>query len=78
MTTYTITVTNQRLLKMPQAASYLNMSIKEFRTICPVAPIDLGTGRDGLRYDRADLDQWLESIKSSNQSARADQLIETL
>lgn len=60
----------RRLLTAVEAAAYCGApSIVKWRASCSVRPISLYAGRDGYRYDVADLDQWIERMKGSRPSA---------
>ncbi len=54
-----------RLLSKAQAAKYCRLSKAVFLRICPVRPIDLGSGDPRLlRYDIRDLDAWIDDLKN--------------
>jgi len=46
-----------RLMTKSEAAEYCRLSLPTFRRLCPVRPVDLGSGNPRLlRYDVRDLD----------------------
>lgn len=47
-----------------EASSYFGLPAKHFKVACPVRPVNLG-GK-GLRYDRRDLDQWIDAEKTGD------------
>jgi hypothetical protein len=49
-----------RLMTLPTAAAYCDMSAGQFERQCPVAPIDYGWR--GRRWRREDLDRWIDSM----------------
>lgn len=54
---------DSRLLTPPEAADYCRLSRPLFDRTCRVRPIGFDGGRV-LRYDRLDLDQWIEAMKT--------------
>ena len=59
-----ISVTEKRMMNEAEASSYCGLPAEHFKAICPVAPVNLG-GK-GLRYDKRDLDQWINSEKTGS------------
>ncbi|WEK50370.1 MAG: hypothetical protein P0Y66_22455 [Candidatus Kaistia colombiensis] len=56
----------RRLLTAMEAAAYCGApSIVKWRSSCSVRGVAVYDGRDGTRYDVADLDQWIERMKGS-------------
>jgi hypothetical protein len=54
----------QRLLTRAEAAAYCRLSPGVFERECPVIPLIFGSGDRRLyRWDRADLDAWIECYK---------------
>jgi len=47
------------------------MGVESFKANCPVAPVRVGPGERGLRYDLYDLDVWIDSLKQSSMSAES-------
>lgn len=61
-TNLNITVIERRLLKLRDAASNTGLTTKTFKSLCPVAPVEICAGF--LLWDKRDLDQWIDSIRS--------------
>lgn len=61
-TNLNISVTDKRILRQSEAASYAGLAVKHFKMICPVAPFELKPGE--LRWDKRDLDNWIDNAKS--------------
>ncbi|UTS79094.1 hypothetical protein OL67_000139 [Phaeobacter piscinae] len=61
-TNLNISVTDKRVLRQSEAASYSGLAVKHFKTVCPVPPFELKKGE--LRWDKRDLDKWIDSAKS--------------
>ena len=58
-----------RLLTKSDAAEYCRLSVETFNRLCPVRPIALQPGnRRLLRYDKNDLDTWIEGLKTNGRS----------
>jgi hypothetical protein len=51
-----------RLLKPAQAAAYVGVGIEAFHSNCPVRPKRIRPGRQGLRWDVRQLDEWIDSL----------------
>lgn len=58
-----------RLLSRDQAAAYCGFSRVAFERHCPVVPMGFGDERL-LRWDRHDLDAWIENRKNPAHSPR--------
>ena len=58
-----------RLVYKKEAAFYCGIGVESFTANCPVAPVRVGPGMRGLRYDLYDLDVWIDSLKQSSMSA---------
>lgn len=54
-------VIEKRMMNEAEASSYCGLPVKHFKMCCSVQPINLG-GK-ALRYDKRDLDQWIEGEK---------------
>jgi hypothetical protein len=54
-------VIEKRMMNETEAASYCGLPAKHFKTCCTVRPVNIG-GK-ALRYDKRDLDQWIETEK---------------
>jgi hypothetical protein len=50
------------MMNETEAAGYCGLPTKHFKAFCPVQPIELANKH--LRYDRRDLDQWIDNEKS--------------
>lgn len=64
-----------RMLSKKAAATYCRIPVNKFSAICPVAPIDLGTG---LSYDVRDLDKWIDSYKQNSHDFSDDAIVKLL
>ena len=54
-----------RLMTKSEAAKYCRLSAPTFHRLCPVRPVDLGSGNPRLlRYDVRDLDKWIDELKN--------------
>jgi hypothetical protein len=53
-----------RLLTPAEAASYVGLGIAAFRNNCPVRPKRIRPGRQGLRWDVRQLDEWIDTLPS--------------
>mgnify|MGYP000940831895 CR=1 FL=1 len=58
-----------RMLTRAQAAQYSGLGTR-FARCCPVRPRRIAPGQQGLRYDRAELDRWLDTLPKDGQDAR--------
>ena len=65
-----------RLLTTEQAASYLGMSVRKFQDVRPALPVPM-PGRM-RRYDRLDLDGWVETQKRVGEGAQLEQMADDL
>lgn len=68
MTTVTVTAITPRMMTLTEAAAYCGRPAVRFKQECPITPVSFGA-RD-LRFDRNDLDRWLDSLKVGAASAR--------
>ena len=59
-----ISVTEKRMMSEAEAASYCGLLAKHFKVCCNVQPLNLG-GKV-LRYDKRDLDRWIDSEKTGD------------
>jgi hypothetical protein len=54
-----------RLFTKGQAADYCRVSVETFTRVCPVRPVALQPGNPRLlRYDKNDLDAWIDRLKT--------------
>ena len=65
-----------RLLTTAQAASYLGMSVRKFQDVRPALPVPM-PGRM-RRYDRLDLDGWVERQKRAGEETQFEQMADDL
>jgi hypothetical protein len=68
-----ITVTEVRLLKLGEAASYAGVAAKHFKSLCPVRPVELQPGTK--LWDKRDLDGWIDSVKTDEQYFTQDTIL---
>jgi len=62
-----------RLMTKREAAKYCRLSASTFHRLCPIRPVDLGSGNPRLlRYDVRDLDRWIDALKSKAGSETTD------
>ncbi|TXN65133.1 hypothetical protein FV230_17380 [Methylobacterium sp. WL6] len=66
-----------RLLTKAQAASYCGLSRIVFQRECDVRPIRFGTDTV-QRYDRRDLDQWIDRRKSEPDARSFNEWLDAL
>ena len=57
-----MTVPFQRMLKLKEAAAYCGLPMSRFRALCLVQPVLFAERIE--RWDRHDLDSWLDSFRS--------------
>jgi hypothetical protein len=62
-----------RLVYKKEAAFYCGIGVESFAANCPVAPVRVGPGMRGLRYDLYDLDVWIDSLKQSSMNAESNE-----
>ena len=70
-----------RLLKKKDAAAYCSMSAPTFDKICPVQPLILTAGGSPIRrYDKVDIDRWINSLNGLNDNSRRskDEILNSL
>lgn len=75
-TNLNISVIDKRMLKQSEAASYAGLSVKHFKTACPVRPVELMQG--ALRWDRRDLDLWIDDVKSGSVTDTHETILDRL
>ncbi|MDA2916070.1 helix-turn-helix domain-containing protein [Nitrospinae bacterium AH_259_B05_G02_I21] len=66
----------KRLLTQKEAATYLGMSLRKFQDVKPALPVPM-PGRM-LRYDRLDLDAWVEQQKQGGEKVRIERMADEL
>lgn len=75
-TNLNISVTDPRVLKQAEAANYCSLAVKHFKAVCPIPPFELKKGE--LRWDKQDLDKWIDSVKSGSDTLSQSQIVERL
>jgi hypothetical protein len=65
--TVSLTVISKRMLNRREAAEHCGRSLKRFEVECLVSPIKFPNG--DLRFDRIDLDAWLDTLKGETHDA---------
>ena len=65
-----------RLLTIAQAAEYLGMSLRKFQSVRPALPVPM-PGRM-RRYDRLDLDGWVEHQKRAGEDIQFEKMADDL
>jgi hypothetical protein len=71
-----ISVTEKRMMSESEAAIYCGLPARHFKICCNVVPINLG-GK-ALRYDKRDLDQWIDSEKTGGTETSRDAILARL
>jgi len=51
-----------RLLRVSEAAAYCRLGPESFLKVCPVPARRLAPGPRGLRWDRRELDRWIDGL----------------
>lgn len=74
--TLNLNVIEKRMLNEVEAAAYCGMPAKHFKAACPVQPVQLGANL--LRYDKRDLDQWIDAEKIGNADIGRDAILARL
>ncbi|MDP3340786.1 hypothetical protein [Frigidibacter sp.] len=72
-TNLNISVIDKRMLKQAEAASYTGLPVKHFKAACPVRPVQLAQG--SLLWDRRDIDQWIDTVKSGEVMETRDDIL---
>lgn len=75
-TNLNISVIDKRMLKQSEAAIYSGLPIKHFIAACPVRPVELMHG--ALRWDRRDLDLWIDDVKSGAATDSRETILDRL
>jgi hypothetical protein len=71
-----ITVIEKRMLKQSEAANYIGLPEKLFKTTCPVQPIEIRPTM--LLWDKRDLDKWIDAMKEGAEMATQDAILSKL
>jgi hypothetical protein len=69
-----ISVICKRMLTRREAAEHCGRSLARFDAECPIVPVRFPNG--DLRYDRNDLDHWLDKLKDTTEDS--EHIIERL
>ena len=72
-TNLNISVIDKRMLRQSEAAIYTGLPVKHFKATCPVRPVELKQGT--LLYDRRDIDQWIDQVKSGDEADTREKII---
>jgi hypothetical protein len=75
-TSLNISVIEKRMMNVSEAAHYSGLAIKHFKALCPVQPIALTA--TNLRYDKLDLDRWLDSLKTGSEMSSRNHVLAQL
>jgi predicted DNA-binding transcriptional regulator AlpA len=75
-TNLNISVIDKRMLKLSEAASYVGLALKHFKSACPVRPVELKGGT--LLWDRRDIDTWIDDVKSGEVTETRDTILDRL
>lgn len=75
-TNLNISVIDKRMMKQAEAASYVGLPVKHFRSVCPVRPVELTQG--ALLWDRRDIDHWIDNVKSGAVTDTRDNILDRL
>lgn len=75
-TNLNITVVEKRMMSASEAAHYCGLTVKHFKSLCPVQPVLIPPKYK--QYDRCDLDKWLDDLKSGSDSLLQSQIVERL
>ena len=60
--TLNIRVQPRRMLSVGDAAAYTGLTLRQFKAVCPLPPVEFPGGKKG--YDIRDLDRWIDSLKA--------------
>ena len=74
--TLNLTVVQKRMMTETEAASYSGLPRKHFLASCPVRPVELHPG--AIRYDRNDLDHWIDMLKNGDGDRSRDDILSRL
>lgn len=74
----TVRAIEPRLLKREQAAAYCGMAAATFGANCGVVPKRVFEGERGLRWDRFDLDRWIDSLSAGTRAGSAYDMLRLL
>ena len=71
--TLNLSVVEKRMLTATEAASYTGLAAKHFKDTCPVRPVEIRKG--DRRWDKRDLDQWIDCLKEGVEMTSHDEII---
>lgn len=63
----------QRMLTLRLAAIYTGLPSKHFKNRFPYPAVDMGGG--ALKYDRLDIDRWLDELKGAKVSSTREEIL---
>ena len=75
-TNLNISVIEKRMMNATEAAHYCGLAVKHFKSLCPVQPVLIPPKYK--QYDRTDLDKWLDDLKTGNELASRNDILERL
>lgn len=76
MTNLNISVVEKRMMNATEAAHYCGLAVKHFKSLCPVQPVLIPPKYK--QYDRTDLDKWLDDLKTGNELASRNDILDRL
>jgi hypothetical protein len=71
-----LSVISKRMMNQREAADYSGLAAKRFKAHSPVQPIEVAPGE--LRWDKIDLDRWLDCLKGRAMVESRDELLSRL
>lgn len=71
-----VRVVDVRMLKQSEAAEYVGLSVKLFKAVCPVQPVEIRPGT--ILWDKHDLDRWIDTMKEGAEMATQDAILDKL
>ena len=75
-TNLNISVIEKRMMNATEAAHYCGLAVKHFKSLCPVQPVLIPPKYK--QYDRTDLDKWLDNLKTGNELACRNDILDRL
>ncbi|MBQ4808901.1 hypothetical protein J4717_15610 [Phaeobacter sp. HS012] len=75
-TNLNISVIDKCMMRPSEAASYSGLPVEHFKATCPVRPVELK--QDTLLWDRKDIDDWIENVKSGAVSDTREDILDRL
>lgn len=71
-----LSVIAKRMMNQREAADYAGLAAKRFKAHSPVQPIEVAPGE--LRWDKVDLDRWLDGLKAGSETQSRDEWLSKL